>query len=128
MAKMMVAADDDAILSLLEPFLVSLGHEVVSATSGEEALERMHERPEIVILDTMISGMNGLQVLEEIKELAPSTEVIVMTGHDDTGLGIEGLERGAFEYVTRPLNLDHLKFVLEFKLKQMGMADSQTIS
>jgi DNA-binding response OmpR family regulator len=121
MAKMMVVGDDDAILSLLERFLVSLGYEVITAGSGEEALERMNERPEIVILDTMMSGMNGFQVLDEIKEKAPSTEVIVVTGHDETGLGIECLERGAFEFVTKPLNLDHLKFLLEFKLERMGI-------
>ena len=80
MAKMMVVEDDDAILSLLERFLVGLGYEVITAGSEEEALVRMHERPEIVILDVMMSGMDGLQVLDEIKEIAPSTEVIVMTG------------------------------------------------
>lgn len=123
MAKMMVVGDDDAILSLLERFLVGLGYDVIMAGSEEEALERMNERPEIVILDTMMSGMNGLQVIDEIKELVPSTEVIVMTGPDETGLGIECLERGAFEFVAKPLNLDHLKFLLEFKLERMGSTD-----
>ena len=123
MAKMMVVGDDDAILSLLERFLISQGYEVIRAGSGEEALERMNERPEIVILDAMMSGMNGLQVLDEIKEKAPSTEVIVVTGYDETGLGIECLERGAFEFVSKPLNLDHLKFLLEFKLERMGIAN-----
>ena len=121
MAKMMVVDDGDGVLNLLERFLVSLGYEVIRAGSGEEALDRMNERPEIVILDIMLAGMNGLQVLDKIKEMAPSTEVIVITGHDETGLGIECLERGAFEFMAKPLNFDHLKFLLEFKLEQMGI-------
>jgi len=121
MAKIMVVDDDDGILNLLKRFLVSLGYEAIMADNGEEALERMNERPEIVILDIMMPGMNGLQVLDKIKEKAPSTEVIVITGLDSTGLGIECLERGAFEFMAKPLNLDHLKFLLEFKLEQMGI-------
>ena len=121
MAKIMVVDDDDKILTLLKRFLVRLGYEAIVAENGEEALERMNEMPEIVILDIMMPGMNGLQVLEKIKEQAPSTEVIVITGLDETGLGIECLERGAFEFMAKPLNFDHLKFLLEFKLKQMGV-------
>lgn len=123
MAKIMVVDDDDGILKLLKRFLVNLGYEAILAGSGEEALEKMNEKPEIVILDIMMPGMNGFEVLEKIKEQTPSTEVIVVTGLDETGLGIESLERGAFEFMAKPLNLDHLKFLLEFKLKQMGVTD-----
>ena len=122
MAKILVIDDDDGILKLLKRFLVNLGYEAIIADSGEEALKSMDEKPEIVILDIMLPGMNGFEVLEKIKEQVPSTEVIVITGLDETGLGIECLERGAFEFMAKPLNLDHLKFVLEFKLKQMGVA------
>ncbi len=123
MAKIMVVDDDDGILNLLKRFLVSLGYEAITADNGKEALERMNEMPEIVILDIMMPGMNGVQVLNKIKEKAPSTEVIVITGLDSTGLGIECLERGAFEFMAKPLNLDHLKFLLEFKLQQMGITN-----
>ena len=124
MAKIMVVDDDDGILNLLKRFLISIGYEAIMADNGEEALERiMNEKPEIVILDIMMPGMNGFQVLEKIKEQAPSTEVIVITGLDETGLGIESLERGAFEFMAKPLNFDHLKFLLEFKLKHMGVTN-----
>jgi DNA-binding response OmpR family regulator len=119
----MVVDDDDGILNLLKRFLSRLGYETILAENGEEALQKMNEKPEIVILDIMMPGMNGFEVLEEIKEQVPSTEVIVITGLDETGLGIESLERGAFEFMGKPLNLDHLKFLLEFKLKQMGVTD-----
>ncbi len=123
MVKIMVVADDEGILNLLERFLVSLGYETIVADNGEEALEKMNEKPEIVILDMMMPGMNGFEVLEKIKEQAPSTEVIVIIGLDETELGVECLERGAFEFMAKPLNFDHLKFLLEFKLKQMGVTD-----
>ena len=121
MAKIMVVDDDQGVLNLLKRFLTSLGYEAILADNGKEALQRMDEKPEIVILDIKMPGMNGFEVLEKIKEQAPSTEVIVITGLEDTGIGIECLERGAFEFMPKPLNFDHLKFLLEFKLKQMGV-------
>ena len=120
MAKIMVVDDDEGILKLLKRFFVSLGYEAIMADSGKEALERLNENPEIVILDIMMPGMNGFEVLEKIKQQAPSTEVIVITGLEETGLGIECLERGAFEFMAKPLNLEHLEFLLKFKLEQMG--------
>lgn len=123
MAKIMVVDDDDGIQNLLERFLVRLGHEVITAGNGEEALKNMEERPAIVFLDIMMPDMHGFKVLDEIKETAPSTEVIVITGLDETVVGIESLERGAFEFVAKPINLEHLKFLLEFKLGQMGITD-----
>ena len=123
MAKIMIVDDDEGILNLLKRLLVSLGYEAILAHNGEEALQRMNEKPEIVILDILMPGMNGFEVLEKIKEQVPSTEVMVITGLEDTGIGIECLERGAFEFMPKPLNLDHLKFLLEFKLKQMGVMD-----
>ena len=123
MAKIMVVDDDGGILNLLERFLVRLGYEVITASNGEEALKSMRERPAIVLLDIMMPGMHGFKVLDKIKEAAPSTEVIVITGLDETVVGIESLERGAFEFVAKPINLEHLKFLLEFKLGQMGITD-----
>jgi DNA-binding response OmpR family regulator len=123
MAKIMVVDDDDGILNLLERFLLRLGYEVITATSGEEAIKNLEKRPSIVLLDIMMPGMHGFKVLDKIKETAPSTEVIVITGLDETVVGIESLERGAFEFVAKPINLEHLKFLLEFKLGQMGITD-----
>ena len=123
MAKIMVVDDDDGILNLLERFLVRLGYEVITANSGEDALKSLEERPAIVLLDIMMPGMHGFKVLDKIKETAPSTEVIVITGLDETVVGVESLERGAFEFVAKPINLEHLKFLLEFKLGQMGITD-----
>jgi DNA-binding response OmpR family regulator len=123
MAKIMVVDDDDGILNLLERFLLRLGYEVITASNGEEALKNMEQNPAIVLLDIMMPGMHGFKVLDKIKETAPSTEVIVITGLDETVVGIESLERGAFEFVAKPINLEHLKFLLEFKLGQMGITD-----
>lgn len=123
MAKIMLVDDDEGILELLEKFLVKIGHEVIIASSGEEALRKIGERPAIVLLDIMMPDMHGLKVLDRIKETAPSTEVIMITGLDETVVGVESLERGAFEFVAKPINLEHLKFLLDFKLGQMGIED-----
>ena len=123
MAKIMLVDDDEGVRELLKKFLVKMGHEVVTASSGEEALKKIVERPTIVLLDIMMPDMHGFKVLDKIKETAPSTQVIMVTGLDETVVGVESLERGAFEFVTKPINLEHLKFLLDFKLGQMGIED-----
>lgn len=123
MAKIMAVDDEKEIRDLLERFIVNIGHEAIIASSGEEALNKMDEGPAIVLLDIMMHSMHGFKVMDKIKEMAPATEIIVITGLDETVIGVESLERGAFEFVSKPINLEHLKFLLDFKLGQMGIKD-----
>ncbi|MBW2064288.1 MAG: response regulator [Deltaproteobacteria bacterium] len=120
MAKIMVVDDDDNIRKLLEKFLSKKGYEVITARDGKEALEKIKERPEIMLLDIMMPKIHGLEVLDRIKESSPKTEIIMMTGFALNALGLESLQRGAFEFVTKPLDLEHVDFLISYRLAQMG--------
>ncbi|MBW1997482.1 MAG: response regulator [Deltaproteobacteria bacterium] len=120
MAKIMVVDDDANIRELLRKFLSRKGHEVIEASDGKEALDRIEENPEIILLDIMMPKIHGLRVLDRIKEASPNTEIIMMTGFALKTLGLESLQRGAFEFVTKPLDLDHVDFLISFRLAQMG--------
>lgn len=119
MAKILVVDDDDGVRKTLNDFLVRKGYGVLTANCGEEALEKIKEGPAIVLLDIKMPGMDGLEVLNQIKEMSPSTEVIMVTALAEHSVGIESLERGAFEFVTKPIDFKHLEFVLNFTLLQM---------
>lgn len=74
--------------------------------SGEDALTTIAERsPDVIILDMKMSDMNGLDVLSKVKALDPSIEVIILTGHGTFDAGITGMERGAFDYMIKPVDL-----------------------
>lgn len=79
------------------------------AGSGEECLSILAKEPaDVVILDVKMPGMNGIEVLGHIKKEYPKTEVILLTGHASTQDGVEGMKCGAFDYLNKPVELEHL--------------------
>jgi DNA-binding response OmpR family regulator len=76
---------------------------------GESALRAVAEdEPHVMILDVMMPGMKGLDVLQRVKETHPAVQVILLTGQGMTRDGIEGMRCGAFAYLTKPLDLEEL--------------------
>ena len=122
MAKLLIVDDDDGIRKMLRKFLVHKGHDVITASSGEEALEKVLEEPAIVLLDYMMPEMDGVKVLERIKEISPSIDVLMVTGFGAHDIATESFKRGAFELVTKPINLDRLEFLLNSQIGQLGLA------
>ena len=122
MARILVVDDEESVRNVLKRFLSSIGHDAIMASSGEEALEKIQEEPAIVLLDYLMPEVNGIEVLEKIKEISPSTDVIMVTGVGEHKVGIESFKQGAFEFVTKPIDLARLKFLLDFRLGQLGLA------
>ena len=76
---------------------------------GESALKAVSENePQVMVLDVMMPGMKGLDVLQRVKEEHPTVHVILLTGQGKTRDGIEGMRYGAFAYMMKPLDLDEL--------------------
>ena len=68
---------------------------------------------DVVLLDVRMAGMDGIQVLKKIKEDYPLVEVIMLTGHANTEVAIEGMELGAFDYLMKPVDFDELLYKLQ---------------
>lgn len=84
------------------------------AYDGQEALKAVAENePQIMILDLIMPGLKGLDVLQRIKEEYPKVQVILLTGQGKTRDGIDGMHLGAFAYLNKPLNLDELISTIE---------------
>ncbi|MDQ7833827.1 MAG: response regulator [Humidesulfovibrio sp.] len=80
-----------------------------SAKSGQEALAALETKEyDVIILDVRMPGMDGLQVLKLIRERAPLTEVIMLTGHASLETGMQGMNLGAYDYVLKPADFDDL--------------------
>jgi len=85
-----------------------------SADSGEKALRCLDEDPaDVVVLDLKMPGMDGIDVLREIKARHPLVEVIMLTGHANVEVAIEGMELGAFDYLMKPMDIDELLYKIQ---------------
>jgi DNA-binding NtrC family response regulator len=107
--RVLLVDDEEEFVSALSERLMLRGIEVDSALNGEEALALMVEKVfEVVILDVMMPGLGGLEVLKQIKSTHPNTQVILLTGHGSTREGIEGMRLGAFDYLMKPCDIEEM--------------------
>jgi len=107
--RVLLVDDEEEFVSALSERLMLRGIEVDSALNGEEALARLVEKEfEVVILDVMMPGLSGLEVLRQIKSTHPDTQVILLTGHGSTREGIEGMRLGAFDYLIKPVDIEEM--------------------
>ena len=107
MARILVADDDPLSIKLLNFRLRSVGHEVIFAVNGGEALEiATREKPDLVLLDIMMPVMNGFQVLRKLKsqEETKNIPVIMLTARSQEKDIVDGIEAGAVDYVTKPFS------------------------
>jgi len=123
--RLMVVDDEVDFLETIVKRLQARGIEVTGVESGYQALEVLDQRrPDVIILDVKMPGMDGIETLREIKKKKPLTEIIMLTGHASVESGIKGMQLGAFDYLMKPIALDELlekvRQAYEKKLLQEG--------
>lgn len=117
-ARVLVVDDDIETLNTLSGFLHSLGHEVRTAPCGVAVLEGCSDwEPEIILLDFVLPGLSGAEVMRALKDFPPAASVIVITGHGDLHLARYFLKLGAREFLRKPIDLEYLELVMSFELK-----------
>ncbi len=108
--RLLIVDDEEEVRRSLVSRLDDPAFEVVTADDGRRAIDLVRQRDfDVVLLDVLMPGVDGLATLEEIKRLRPSTEVIFLTGHASVGEALDGLGKGAFDYVLRSVPLSELK-------------------
>jgi PAS domain S-box-containing protein len=119
---LLIADDEEGIRKVLGIALADAGYDVRTAESGLEALRLFREtRPSIVLTDIKMPGMDGIELLRQIKAERPETEVIMVTGHGDMDLAIESLKLEATDFVTKPINDDVLAIALKRAHERIAM-------
>jgi DNA-binding response OmpR family regulator len=118
--KILVVDDDEQIRTVLQRFLERKGYEVRTASNGEEALSMIKkERPHIMLLDINMPVMSGMEVLKVLPEVDKELAVMMLTGNGDETLAREAMERGAVDYIPKPMNLNYLETTLMAKIVLM---------
>ncbi|MFW5947248.1 MAG: sigma-54-dependent transcriptional regulator [Gemmatimonadota bacterium] len=106
--------DDGGVLTVLSRFFEKRGWSVLRAATGARALDHYTaERPDLVLLDLELPDMNGLPVLRRIRDVDEGARVLMLTGHGDIETAVEAMRLGAENFLTKPVELDHLAAVVE---------------
>jgi len=107
--KVLLVDDEEEFVSALAERLDIRGIEALIATDGEQALEMLEtDTFNVIVLDVIMPGISGLEVLQRVKAKEIDTAVILLTGHGSTKEGLEGMRMGAFDYLMKPLDIDDL--------------------
>jgi DNA-binding response OmpR family regulator len=106
--KVLMVDDEAQFRATTKKILVRKGFDTRLAASGEEALDKLDEKPDVVILDIKMPGMDGHQVLEEIRTRYPDLPVIMLTGHGARYSALEARDQGAFDYLSKPCDVNLL--------------------
>jgi DNA-binding NtrC family response regulator len=116
--RLLIVDDEEKVRKYLSSLLRNRGYRVDTAPEGISALEMVNQNDfDLVLLDVLMPGPNGLEVLQEIKRRKPNTEVIMLTGNASVNTGVEGMRLGAFDYLLKPLDLKALTECLSEALK-----------
>ena len=115
--------DEDTIRLFLEKTLRDEGYETVTAATGTEAINKARESiPDLILLDLKLPDMNGLEVLSVVKEEMPDTSVIMLTAFGDIEIAVSAIKKGAFDFVSKPVNLEQLILAIKKGLESQKLS------
>ena len=123
-ASILVVDDEEAIVSSLSSILQDEGYEVSVAKSGAEALKTyMADPPDLMLLDIWMPDMDGLETLRRIKEIVPTAQVMVMSGHGSIETAVKAIKLGAYDYIEKPLSLENVTLRVKHALEQYRLEE-----
>ena len=108
-SKILIVDDEVVFTTNMGKLLTNRGYKVTSANSGDAAIQLLEkENFDVVVLDLKMPGMDGLATLKEIKKLGLFTETLILTGHGSVDTALEAIKLGAYDYLTKPCEIEDL--------------------
>ena len=112
--KILIVDDEKSIVFALEESLLDEGYDVETAFSAEEGYELFANSPtDIVLSDLKMPGMSGIELLGKVKEISPSTQVVIITAYGNFETAVEAVRLGAFDYIQKPFQIDNVKNIVK---------------
>ena len=108
-AKILLVDDETVFTQNMAKLLTSRGYVVTAVNSGDAAIQELEQKDfDVVVLDLKMPGMDGITTLKEIKKLGLFTETLILTGHGSIDTALEAIKIGAYDYLTKPCEIDEL--------------------
>jgi len=125
MADILIIDDDESIRETLSNLLKRWKYRTFSANNGREGIElAISENPDLIITDMRMPKMNGLELLDEIGRLRLNIRVIVITAHDDMSSTIQAMQKGAFDFIEKPIETERLRFSIQRALENKRLSET----
>lgn len=122
MGKILVVDDEIKTCEILKTFFEKEGYRVITANSGDSALEKFQkEEFDVVITDVKMPKISGMELLKKIKESGRETPVIIITAYGDVKSAVEAIKEGAYYYILKPYELEEIKVIVERALKDISL-------
>jgi two-component system response regulator HydG len=124
----LVVDDDSAHRTMLRTLVGGWGYDIVEADDGSAAIEEVHKRPfDMVLMDVRMLKVSGLEALERIKSFNPAIPITIMTAYSSIDTAVEALKKGAYDYLTKPLDFDKLSLTLERAMEHSQLKEENRI-
>ena len=125
---LLIVDDDSTHRPMLRTLIGGWGYNVVDADDGSTAIEAVQKRPfDLVLMDVRMLKVSGLEALEEIKAFNPAIPVTIMTAYSSVETAVEALKKGAYDYLTKPLDFDKLRLTLERAMEHTRLKEENRI-
>ncbi len=121
-ARILVVDDEEVTTNLLRDFLTDLGYRVEVAKTGEDALKAAQESPfDLVITDVRMPGISGIELIQAVSDINIDTCFVVITGYASLETAIAAVKGGAYDYVSKPFNLEEFRIIIERAIERQSL-------
>jgi DNA-binding NtrC family response regulator len=123
--RILIVDDDEAIRELLKDFFQGLGYEMATAVNGSEALTMISQQDfDCILSDYVMPDMNGLELLEQLRKQKKNIPFLMITGYPTIETAVEVMKRGAYDYITKPLQMEDVRIKVERALHTKSLEKS----
>ena len=124
----LVVDDDSAHRTMLRTLVGGWGYDIVEADDGSTGIEEVKKRPfDMILMDVRMLKVSGLEALERIKSFNPAIPVTIMTAYSSVDTAIEALKKGAYDYLTKPLDFDKLRLTIDRAMEHSMLREENRI-
>jgi len=125
-SRILLVDDETVFTENMSALLTARGYRVTTANSGDSAIQALGENSfDVVVLDLKMPGMDGITTLKEIKKLGLLTETLILTGHGSIDTALEAVKLGAYDYLTKPCEIDELVDKIEGAWEKKDTGEKQ---
>ena len=127
---LLVVDDEPNIRRVLEAVFTKDGYQVKTAENGRKALDILSTDPnlDVAVCDLIMPDMNGVEVLKAAKEINPKLSVVMITAHGTIKTAVDAMKLGAFDYITKPFDMDEIKLIVKNALERSRLLGEKSNS
>jgi DNA-binding NtrC family response regulator len=125
-ARILLVDDEVVFANNMSKLLTRRGYQIKAVNSGDEALRALMDNPfDVMVLDLKMPGMDGIATMQEMRKLGLFTEILILTGHGSIDTALEAIQLGAYDYVTKPVEIAELLSKIEAAFERRTIKDKK---